>query len=193
MAIDLHKMFADALLELCEKKPLKTITVKQLLERTGASKQTFYNRFRDMADLIIWIYEENVVCSFRDAHLECPYYDCALAYYNNIKKYHRFMKQACAQQGQNCLRDYMIERAIAYDLAWLKAGKGDAALSDAIIFASKYNAIANMGIATEWIMKDMPETPEFIAYQTSMMKLLSVGNQAFEDAYNHFDGLKNNG
>lgn len=47
MAINIHNLLSDALLELCEKKPLVSITVKDLLEETGVSRQAFYNRFRD--------------------------------------------------------------------------------------------------------------------------------------------------
>lgn len=191
MAINLHKMFADALLELCETKPLKSITVKQLLEYTGASKQAFYNRFLDRADLIIWIYTNYVLNSFSSVNLNKTYYECAVDYYKRIEKYHKFMKQACTIQGQNCLKDYMVGYSIAFDLNWLKNQRGEDTLPEEIEFASRYNSIANIGIAIEWIMEDMPKPPEFIAYQTSLMKTLSVGNQVFEDGYKHFDGLKN--
>ena len=52
MAIDIHRIFADALLRLCETTPLKSITVQSLLEETGVSRQAFYNRFLDKNDLI---------------------------------------------------------------------------------------------------------------------------------------------
>ena len=54
MAIDIHNLLADALLELCEEKLLINITVKDLLSKTGVSRQTFYNRFHDKNDLIQW-------------------------------------------------------------------------------------------------------------------------------------------
>ena len=44
MAIDIKEILANGLLDLCHKKDLSQVTVKDLLETTGVSRQTFYNR-----------------------------------------------------------------------------------------------------------------------------------------------------
>ena len=56
MAIDIKEILANGLLDLCHKKDLSQITVKDLLETTGVSRQTFYNHFLDKNDLIQYIY-----------------------------------------------------------------------------------------------------------------------------------------
>lgn len=56
MAIDVKEIIADGLLQLCEETPLEIITIKQLLEVTSVSRQTFYNHFLDKNDLIQYIY-----------------------------------------------------------------------------------------------------------------------------------------
>ena len=56
MAINIKQIVADALLELCRTKELKAITIKDIREKTGISRQGFYNHFRDKDDLIHWIY-----------------------------------------------------------------------------------------------------------------------------------------
>ena len=43
----LKEILANGLLDLCHKKDLSQITVKDLLEATGVSRQTFYNHFLD--------------------------------------------------------------------------------------------------------------------------------------------------
>ena len=45
MAINVKNIIASALLELCETKSLEALTVKQILEKSGVSRQTFYNHF----------------------------------------------------------------------------------------------------------------------------------------------------
>ena len=47
MAIDIKEILANGLLDLCHKKDLSQITIKDLLEATGVSRQTFYNHFLD--------------------------------------------------------------------------------------------------------------------------------------------------
>lgn len=188
MAIDLNKYFADALLELCERKSLKSITIKSLLEYTGASKQTFYNRFRDKAELITWIYENYILNSFRSTNISVDYYHCALDYYQRIEHYHRFMKQALSIESQNCLRDFMFEYSIRFDLDWLCSHIGAEAITESVRFASRYNSAANIGMAVEWIQAGMPEPPEFLAYYTTLMKKLSVG-VLLKDPETLFSGL----
>ena len=61
MAIDIKEILANGLLDLCHKKDLSQVTVKDLLETTGVSRQTFYNHFKDKYDLIKWIYLNEVI------------------------------------------------------------------------------------------------------------------------------------
>lgn len=66
MAINIHKILSDTLLELCETKKLKSITIQEILNVSGVSRQAFYNRFKDKYDLIQWTYVHNVLCDFLD-------------------------------------------------------------------------------------------------------------------------------
>ena len=49
MAIDVEAIVIDALLDLVvgDGVPLERVTVKSILERSGVSRQTFYNHFLD--------------------------------------------------------------------------------------------------------------------------------------------------
>ena len=42
MAINIHKILSDTLLELCKEKKLQSITVQDILKRSGVSRQAFY-------------------------------------------------------------------------------------------------------------------------------------------------------
>lgn len=52
MALNIHKILGDTLLAMCKTKKLEAITVSDIINETGISRQTFYNRFRDKNDLI---------------------------------------------------------------------------------------------------------------------------------------------
>ena len=51
------EIFADTLLELSQKKTVDKITVQQIVDESGLSLQTFYNHFKDKADLILWVHK----------------------------------------------------------------------------------------------------------------------------------------
>lgn len=50
------KALAEALKKLLEKKPLSKITVTDIAEQCEINRHTFYYHFRDIYDLIEWIY-----------------------------------------------------------------------------------------------------------------------------------------
>ena len=74
------EIFAEALLTLSRTEPADRITVKQIVETSGLSLQTFYNHFRDKEDLVLWIHRrggERILArlegkrfTFRDLTLE---------------------------------------------------------------------------------------------------------------------------
>ena len=51
------QIFADTILELSRHQTLDKITVKQIVEESGLSMQTFYNHFKDKYELILWIHK----------------------------------------------------------------------------------------------------------------------------------------
>ena len=73
--------FGDALLALSRSEDLERITVKQIVEKSGLSLQTFYNHFRDKEDLVAWMHREGSKqalnglverrCSFHEILLAC--------------------------------------------------------------------------------------------------------------------------
>ena len=109
MAINIKQIVADALLELCRTKELKAITIKDIREKTGISRQGFYNHFRDKDDLIHWIYYDRVMTNFHDLDAGKGYYENLKDYFLRAEAYHFFLKPAVMMCGQNCLKSYMLE------------------------------------------------------------------------------------
>ncbi len=51
------QIFAETLQELAVNTPIDKITVKQIVDESGLSLQTFYNHFQDKADLVLWVHK----------------------------------------------------------------------------------------------------------------------------------------
>ena len=56
MTTVIKKVLASTLKELMEEKSLSKITINDLTQSCGVSRQTFYNNFIDIYDLVEWIY-----------------------------------------------------------------------------------------------------------------------------------------
>ena len=55
MPADMKQMIAEALTKLLEHKRVDKITVKELVDACGISRQTFYYHFQDIMDVIEWL------------------------------------------------------------------------------------------------------------------------------------------
>lgn len=183
MALDIKAILADGLIALCEEKNLKSITVKDILNKTNVSRQAFYNHFSDKEDLIQWIYLNRILGNFSDvAHADnYSYHDNTLTYYKNIEKYHKFMKQACAITGQNCLSDYMMNYSIQYDQELYRKWNNGKDLAPEVAFAARYHSMATISSCIAWIMSDMPFPAEQMASYMVMLRDISLGQTVTGD------------
>lgn len=170
MAINVKNIIADTLLELTKEQSLNTITVKQLLDKSGVSRQTFYNHFIDKNDLIQYIYETKIVPDFNEDNMNMKFYDSLLITFKNIEKYHYFMKAACKIEGQNCLKDYIFEHCKEFDLKWHQELYGSSLMPEALKFATIYHATASSSMTLSWILSDMPVSAEEICKMIVQMR-----------------------
>ncbi len=174
MSIDVKKILANDLLNLCQKQSLQSITVSQLLKETGVSRQTFYNHFKDKNDLICYIYDTYIVPDFDEHHMDIDFYESLLQTFQNIKKYHKFMKQACQIEGQNCLKDYIVEHCQQFDLKWHQNLYGSDPMPDDLKFATIYHANASSSMTLSWILSNMPVPCEEIVDMIVQMRGLGM-------------------
>lgn len=179
MAINIHKIIADALLKMCATTPLKAITIQNLLDETGVSRQAFYNRFLDKNDLIQWVYEHKVLCDFLNNGPESTYYLNTLNFYKAINKHRNFMKQACELNGQNNLRDFIFDFAYKYDLKWHQHYYGDAPLPSDYVYLTWYHAYASIATLMVWLESDGTESPEVMATRITRTRSISMSDTMF--------------
>lgn len=191
MAINVKNIIASALLELCETKSLEALTVKQILEKSGVSRQTFYNHFIDKNDLIQYVYKEKIIPDFHDNNMNISFYDSLVIAFENIKKYHHFMKQACLMEGQNCLKDYIFNHCKEFDLKWHQELYGDEPMPESLRFATEYHATASSSMTLSWILSDMPVSCEEISKMITEMRGLGM-EQLFKNGKTKGNPYKRN-
>lgn len=175
MAVDFKEIVISGLLDLCETIPLSKITVKDILSKTGVSKQSFYNHFQDKYDLIIYVYLTKMIPDFVIGRSDLDYYNSVKADFERFSRYHKFLKQALMMEGQNSLSDFMVDYCVRFDMEMLKKAHGDKELTEEQVFASKYHSIAAITMAKMWIVSDMPVPPEKMAEQLTLLRRSGLG------------------
>lgn len=133
--------------------------------------------------MICYVYDTFIVPDFHDQNMNIDFHDSLLVTFENIKKYHWFMKQACQMEGQNCLKDYIVDHCQAFDLKWHQELYGKEAMPDALRFATIYHAHASSSMTLSWILSDMPVPCEDIVQMIVEMRVLGM-DKLFQDSDN---------
>ncbi len=58
MSVDVKRLIAETLIKLLQAKRLEKITVKELVDACGISRQAFYYHFQDILDVVEWWAQE---------------------------------------------------------------------------------------------------------------------------------------
>lgn len=164
MAINIKEMFSASFLKLLKTRSLNKITIQSLLDDTGASRQTFYNHFQDKNALIAYIYNTRIIPDFTENSDEnMDFYASLLSSFQKMKEYQSFLEQALKDDSPGCLKDYILAHCAEFDLAWHQKLYGSKQMSEELIFATKYHAIASSNMTISWILSGMRVSCEEMA------------------------------
>ena len=97
---------AEAMKECMKKAPVEKITVKEITEECGVTRQTFYRNFQDKYDLINWYFDKILIESFEHMGEGQTVYESLVNKFQYIQKETLFFRAAFKNDDQNCLRDH---------------------------------------------------------------------------------------
>ncbi len=119
------EILAETLVDLSKTRPIEKITVKQIVNESGLSLQTFYNHFADKQELISFIHKNQIMKIFVQLEdNDMPFSDIFndMTFFDGY--YREFMKNAMDASGaQNlfiyqassnvfdCLSKYVLEKS----------------------------------------------------------------------------------
>ena len=85
---------AEAMKECMKKAPVEKITVKEITEECGVTRQTFYRNFQDKYDLINWYFDKILIESFHQMGEGSTVYESLVKKFEYIRMEHLFFKAA---------------------------------------------------------------------------------------------------
>ena len=155
---------ANSFVELADEKPFKQITVKDIMQKCGISKQTFYNYFRDKYDLMNYVYLSGVEAVIAQVG----------GYHADMQKAGQGAAELCRGKGkyfitiskideQNNFSEYYYRHTYDYYVRRITNNFGKEALTKEVIQALEFNCAGTQKLFVDWIRNGMVESPEYIS------------------------------
>ena len=118
-AIDV--VLAESLKELSHTRPIEKITIKEITDKAGVIRPTFYNHFQDKYDLLEWIAAEEVIASAAVPLRRGDRRAALLTLFEKIMEDAAFYRRAFLVTGQNGFEEAFIRRLKEMFLSCLPA------------------------------------------------------------------------
>jgi probable dihydroxyacetone kinase regulator len=174
MSITTKQALAQSLKNLMKKSTLNQITVKDLVLDCGVNRQTFYYHFRDIYDLIEWIYKKEAVESIADFKSYGTWQKGFLIIFEYVGNNIDFCTNCLNSIGREYLDRFLYDATFDLLIGVVnEVAQGTAVKDREKKFIADFYCYAFIGIMTQWIREGAKENPQDIIND---LNLLIEGN-----------------
>lgn len=161
-ANDIKYKLAEALKECMKTTSVDNITVKQIVETCGISRQTFYRNFIDKYDLINWYFDRLLEESFQEMGSGKTIREGLIKKFVYIKQERVFFAGAFRTDEQNNLKEHDFIMIYEFYCSLIREKTGD--VPDHLIrkLLEMY-CQASIYMTVQWVLKGFQETEEELA------------------------------
>jgi probable dihydroxyacetone kinase regulator len=165
-----NEIFAESLKKMLEKKALDHITVKDIVEDCGVSRQAFYYHFKDIYDLVEWIFLEEAseaLANNRDIDTWQQGYCHVLMRLRDNKT---FVINTYRSISREYLENFMynVLFQVIYPVVEEQA-EGMNVENKHKEFIAHFYSLAIVAMGLDWVHKGMKEDPEEITEQVATL------------------------
>lgn len=94
-------LLAESFKELAKKQPIEKITIKEITDKAGVIRPTFYNHFQDKYELLEWIITTELLDPVEPLIQNGMITEALTLLFTNMEKEKEFYMKACRLEGQN--------------------------------------------------------------------------------------------
>ncbi len=153
---------ADSIKKLMATTPLDRITVKEIADGCGVTRQTFYRNFADKYDLVNWYFEKLAQKSFKQMGVRLTLREGLLEKFTFLQAERSFFTQAFRSNDSNSLIQYDYECILKFYTGVItrKTGKP---LEPDVAFLLEMYCRGSIYMTVEWAAGGMKLPPEKMA------------------------------
>lgn len=153
---------AWAMKECMKSASVENITVRQITEQCGLTRQTFYRNFLDKYDLINWYFDKLLVKSFEHMGQGKTVYDALVKKFTYIQEEQIFFAAAFRYDSQNSLREHDFELILDFyeNLIREKTGRRP---EENVHYLLEMYCQSSIYMTVQWVLGELKCTPEGLA------------------------------
>lgn len=153
---------ARSMKECMESTSVENITVKQITENCGLTRQTFYRNFLDKYDLINWYFDKLLAKSFEHMGRGKTVYDALVKKFTYIREEQIFFATAFRYDEQNSLRQHDFELILQFyeNLIYEKTGRVP---QENMHYMLEMYCQSSIYMTVKWVTGEIICTPEELA------------------------------
>lgn len=163
---EIDRLLADSLKELAERRPVEKITIKEITDKAGVIRPTFYNHFQDKFELIEWIIATDLLEPIQPLLKIGMISEAMVLLFSNIERDKGFYTRVTKMEGpvtfhdiaQKCVKKMLL--AIIEEQMTGKQTKHKWLTPNVI---AAYYAQSMCFAAEEWINQGMTVPPQEMA------------------------------
>lgn len=163
MAITTKRALAASLKKLLEERTLDKITVKDIAKECEVNRQTFYYHFKDIYDLLEWVFISETMQVLGDEKTYDTWQDGYLCVFGYIRDNRSLVANTYHSSGKEFLVNFLHKETYELLIAVVEEKAGDIQVreEDKSFIASFYK-YGFVGLVLDWIAGGMKEEPERI-------------------------------
>ena len=167
-------LLAESFKELVLKQPIEKITIKEITDKAGVIRPTFYNHFQDKYELLEWIISDQLLKPIEPLLQNGMVNEALLLLFTNIEKEREFYMKASRLEGQNSFESIAkacVERVLLKIIQESAVGKPPKYVWLTPERIAEYYAQSMCYVVIRWIESGMTISPkELIEIYSYMIK-----------------------
>lgn len=153
---------AEAMKTCMRTMPVEKITVKEIVQECGTTRQTFYRYFLDKYDLINWYFDKILLESFEHMGEGTTVYEGLCKKFQYIEEEKLFFKVAFRNDQQNCLREHDFQLILAFYTRQIEE-KTKEPISENLRFLLEMYCQGSIYMTVQWVLGERKSTPQEMA------------------------------
>ena len=165
------ELLAQSLEDLLGHYSLKSISVKQITQNCGLTRQTFYNHFLDKYDLVCWIFSNDMISKMDKVDFNTyTWVDATKDTNCIIKEKYSYYREAIEDKGQNSLLSFALPEMNDEFIKVIRRNGNSFIPDERFYFALKFFISGSISSISSWILNNCDTDPNILAdYLVSSM------------------------